>query len=378
MKRILLIAFSVACYTLTFAQTTTLFANYGGLQRRFIVHLPTGYTSGQHPPMVINMHGYGSNDGQQELYTQMDVVADANHFVVVYPNGVDSAWNVGWVGALDAGVNDVGFMSLIIDTMSQLYGIDLNRVYATGMSNGGFMSHKLACDLGNRIAAIASVAGTFSDSMNTTCNPSRKMPVMQIHGTLDPTVPYGGFAGGIGVEATINKWLGYDQCTATNDTIMLANTSTTDNTTVQRITYHTCGDSTEVVFLKVISGGHTWPGAALDIPPYGYTNHDINASQEIWNFFNRYTLQGAVGIDNIAQQEAAIKVYPNPVSSELKVEATSAIKHITLLNMLGELLQDIKLDATSTTLNVSKLTSGIYFLRIEGDKLAVTKRIVRD
>ncbi len=119
-------------------------------------------------------------------------VADTAGIVVVYPNGIDETWNV----SSTTGTDDVGFISALIDTVDYQYSIDLNRVFATGMSMGGFMSYRLACELSERIAAIASVTGLQAFYP---CNPNRPVPILQFHGTADPVVPYAG------VPATISQ-----------------------------------------------------------------------------------------------------------------------------------------------------------------------------
>ena len=253
MKHLLLIVFAVTFSSALFA-TDSLNINYGGVSRGFWVHTPPGFTAGQHLPMVFNFHGYGSFASQQELYTQMDNVADTGKFILVYPSGINNAWNVGWFGSFYTGPNDVGFTSAIIDTMIQLYGIDSTRVFACGMSDGGFMSHVLASVLNNRIAAIASVAGTLTDSAVANCHLSRKIPVMDIHGTNDPVVNYNSFSVSLNVEQTIAFWVGQDLCSATNDTTFL-NSSSIDSSSVQKIDYPACAEGAEVLFYKIINAG---------------------------------------------------------------------------------------------------------------------------
>ena len=167
---------------------------HDGLERTYYLHLPTNYVEGTPLPLVFNLHGFSSNALEQGLYSNMNPTADANDFLVCYPEGTSDGnnqfWNVGWNPTVT--VDDVGFINALIDEFDANYSIDLTRVYSCGMSNGGFMSYKLACDLGERFAAVASVTGGMSHNQSNTCNPVRKIPTMQIHGTADPTVAYEG------------------------------------------------------------------------------------------------------------------------------------------------------------------------------------------
>src|ERR1041385_5504790 len=143
--------FLICAFILGQAQGQTYSFTFDGILRSYIVHLPTGFNPGNSYPLVVNMHGYSSNASQQELYTAMDAVADTAGFIVAYPDGIASSWNSYFN---TGGVNDVSFISALIDTMILNYNSDPQRVYACGMSNGGFMTHRLACELHFRIAAF--------------------------------------------------------------------------------------------------------------------------------------------------------------------------------------------------------------------------------
>jgi polyhydroxybutyrate depolymerase len=142
--------------TLLFLFTGTIFGQnivdsflVDGVYRNYILHIPTGYSSATQHPLVLNLHGYTSNASQEQLYTQMDVTADANNFLVVYPNGISNYWN-----SFGAGANDVKFLDSLIERIKQSYNIDTKCIYSCGMSNGGFMSYTLACQLSHKIAAL--------------------------------------------------------------------------------------------------------------------------------------------------------------------------------------------------------------------------------
>ncbi|MEL6972721.1 MAG: PHB depolymerase family esterase, partial [Bacteroidota bacterium] len=137
---------------------------FDDLERTYLLYVPPSYTGDESVPLVLNFHGYTSNSGEQFFYSDFRAVADLNNFLVVHPQGTQDSegnthWNVGWGGST---VDDVGFTAALIDSLAAEYNINPERIYSTGMSNGGFMSYQLACELSDRIAAIASVTGTMN------------------------------------------------------------------------------------------------------------------------------------------------------------------------------------------------------------------------
>lgn len=348
---------------------------FQSINRSYIVHLPAGYSASNVYPLVLNYHGYTSNAAQQQVYTNMDAVADSNQFIVVYPDGVNNSWNVGFgVGAYGTGVDDVGFTSALIDTLLNDYSIDPNRIYACGMSNGGYMSYRLACELENRIAAIASVTGLMTDSTAFHCSTSRNVPVMQIHGTADPIVNYNGLLQSLGVEATMTFWFSNNGCSVPADSLNFSNINTTDNSTIERIWYSSCGNGSEVMFYKIMNGGHTWPGAIIDIPAYGNTNRDVNASADIWRFFNRFTLNGPAGIDQIFDEEKVV-VFPNPFNNQLSVSSDKMIKSIRLCDLSGKCILTVN---NMNSINTQSINPGIYILRIETNESVSFVKVLKN
>ena len=262
-----------------------------GKIRNYVVFLPTNYNGTTNLPLVIYLHSYGWTAQKGMNYTSLNQVADTNDFIVVYPSG-RSNWNSGvednpsWP---TPDINDVGFINALIDTLSINYSIDLERIYATGYSNGGFMAYKLACQLSHRIAAIASVGGVMSTNIAAECNPLRPMPVLQIHGTEDTWVSINGDTGWQSVDQTLTYWIDFNNCVKV-DTAILQDTDSTDGSTVEKISYTNCTNNSNVIYYEVINGGHTWPGAGPTGYSAGNTNQDFNASVEIWNFFKDYQL----------------------------------------------------------------------------------------
>jgi polyhydroxybutyrate depolymerase len=262
---------------------------FGGLSRTYLVHVPPGHPAG----LVVNLHGGGSNGSQQERLTNFDAIADANGFVVVYPDGVDNNWADGR-GASEPdrrGIDDVGFLVALAGKLQNEHGIDPGHVFATGMSNGGFMANRLGCDRAYVFAAVAPVAGTLGDGV--ACNPSRPVAVLEVHGTADPLVPFdggtmrgrGGTSDIVSAPAMAERWRTADGCQGAPAAETLP--SMGDGTVVHRFASTSCAAGTAVVFYQVDDGGHTWPGGPQYLPKaiIGPTTHAFSASDAIGQFF---------------------------------------------------------------------------------------------
>jgi polyhydroxybutyrate depolymerase len=285
------------------AGTTHFQLAHDGVVHDSWLHVPSGHPSAP-VPLVINLHGFLVDGPQQEAWSKMDALADEEGFAVAYATGTGSpaSWNAGDCCAFDDKTrDDVGFVSALIDEAGRRTCVDLARVYATGMSNGGFLAHRLACELGDRVAAIAPVAGVLGVDPST-CTPARAIPVLDFHGTSDPIVPYdGGMPPGLGllypgltatfrsVAATVEFWRSADGCGATSQ-------QTFSNGDATCLTYDSCRDGAEVALCTIAGGGHTWPGGDPNAVPgtiatvLGSTSTSIDASRRIWQFFKRYAL----------------------------------------------------------------------------------------
>ena len=308
MKKKLRLAFIVFLgfiSTQTFSQSTAYTFTYGGITRTYHLYLPVNFNASVSLPLVLNLHGLGSNGTQQELYTLFDNLADTARCVVVYPDGISNQWNmvIGCTGSNSpcTGVDDVGFLSALIDTLHKNYNIDLGRVYSTGMSDGAYMSFRLACELSCRIAAIAPIAGLLQEAypLYPQCNPTRKMPVIQMHGTADSTVPYTNSPPYASVASTVTRWKSMDACPANPVVTNLPDINTGDGCTITENYYGLCGDSTLLIQYTVNGGQHTWPGSN-PLASLGVTNRDINANQVMWNFFKQYSLPANLTFSGLA------------------------------------------------------------------------------
>lgn len=235
---------------------------FGGLQRSYVVHVPPGLE--QPTGLVINMHGAGMTSGAQAALTNYNAVADQHGFVVVYPEGIDLSWADGRGASIPdrQGVDDVGFLVALADRLTQDFGIDRGRVFATGMSAGAFMANRLACARPDVFAAVVSVAGTLGSAFP--CSPSLPVSVLSIHGTADNVVPFnggpmvgrGGASDIVAAPAMVQRWRELDGCPG-------APVEDSPAPGVLRFTSAGCADGTEVSFIQVDGGGHTWLDASI-------------------------------------------------------------------------------------------------------------------
>lgn len=259
--------------------------HFGGVQRTYLVHAGSPQPSG----LVINLHGAGMSGSQQAALTGYDAVADQFGFVVAYPDGIDASWADGRGASVPdrQGVDDVGFLSALIDRLSQQYRIPPGRVFVTGMSAGAFMANRLVCERADLVSAIAPVSGTLGAGIP--CAPSRPVSVLAVHGTADPVVPFdGGPMVGRGGPSTIvsapalaERWREINRCPGplVNDPAVGGE--------IQEMSATGCADNTEVVLVRINGGGHTWPAGRFSLPAdvVGPTSFAVDASGASAQFF---------------------------------------------------------------------------------------------
>ena len=271
--------------------------NIDGATRTYILYLPTDYSAVKNNSLVIALHGKGGTGLGMERLSGFESIAEKEKFIVVYPNGIDRSWNDGRnTKAHEAGINDVAFIKNLIDEIIIKYNVDKHKVYVAGMSNGAFMSMKLACELSGKITAIAAVAGTMDTASASICRPALPLSVILIQGTSDPLVPFEGGelkskAAGIILshKEAIKHWVKINNCTSSPVSISLPDAAN-DGTTITKTTYKNESNNTEVISIIVANGGHTWPGGYAYLPErwIGITSRNMNASEEIWNFFKKH------------------------------------------------------------------------------------------
>jgi polyhydroxybutyrate depolymerase len=263
-------------------------------ERSYLIHLPTGYQPGRPVSVVLNFHGGAQDAAQQRELSRLDITADEHGFVVVYPQGTPDligggrSWNAGSCCARAQRIraSDVAFTSAVLDDLEQVVSVDPRRIFATGMSNGGMLAYRLACELSTRVAAVAVVAAAL---VLSPCRPVRPVSVLHIHGTTDPIVPV---QGGVGsnpllgsfpsVAASVAVFARADGCGAQP-------TRTQTVADARMTSYAGCRDGSAVETCLISGGGHTWPGGA-PFPAGGATSTRTSASELAWQFLSDHPM----------------------------------------------------------------------------------------
>lgn len=336
-----------------FAQETQEQIQIDDLTRTFVVHLPKGYDSQQHYPVVILLHSQNQDASDMERLTRFNELADKDSIIAVYPNATRGQWNIGvrpqaetlarrggfgrhggWGGGGYPGggypgggypgggggypgggrnggeqpdasakrptpADDVAFLNQMLDQIATKYSVDTKRIYATGLGDGGFMAFRMGCDMSDRIAAIAPVGASMPKTM--ICLPSRAVPIVLIDGTEDPIVPYGGgtFKPGrfsvTSAEDSAKTWAKYDRC-AEKPTQEKVPPLQKDGKDTKVFTYSSCQSNSQVALYSVKDGGNTWPGGEQYMveKEIGKTSNAINANETIWSFLVTRKLPTAV------------------------------------------------------------------------------------
>lgn len=273
-----------------------------GLSRSYAVHVPPGLEEAASIPVVLAFHGGRSNAAGMVRFCGMNPQADAAGFIAVYPNGTGPAphllsWNAGICcndGPEDQRPpDDVYFVLSMLEDLQSRLPVDPGRIFATGMSNGGMLSYRLAAELPDRIAAIASVGGTMGTK---TCRARQPVPVLHIHGTEDHFVPFAGGRGKrspsrtefVSVPDTIDCWRSVNRCAAEPVREQLPPV-VDDGTSIRRELY-TAGEGGADVDLYIVEGGgHTWPGQKPPLLFLGKSTKNLDANAVIWDFFRRHS-----------------------------------------------------------------------------------------
>ena len=257
--------------------------------------VPDSYDENENTPIVFNLHG-GSSTAEEQLnyISDMRSLSDNEKFILVYPQASSDAngipiWNLGGVNSKATDVDDVGYISHLIDRISEFYSVDRDRIYVTGFSNGGYLSFELACKLSSKIAAFASVAGhMFIDTYND-CSPTHPTPFLSINGTEDNYDGIGEYY--LPVENSNNYWIEYNNTDLNPNVVDLEDINTSDGSTVKYYSWKNGSNGVEIDHYKVIGGEHTWPSLNSNSDK-GESNGDIDSDRIIWEFFSRFDING--------------------------------------------------------------------------------------
>ena len=379
MKKILIAilattALTTSGYSQTFISQTI---QHDGLTREYSIYVPASYDGITNFPLLFNLHGGGGTNSAWQVTSDMRPIADTADFILVYPQArpdPSDGNSFNWIPKVPGTFDDVPFFSSLIDTIASNYQIDQNKIYACGYSLGGDMTFELGCKLNNRIAAIAPVARTMQANPNSFCSPVHPTGVLTILGTDDLVSSYNGIVFGgieyyISAAETHNYWATHNNCVTTA-------TMNTVSPSVERYTWSTTSGCAYVEELKVIGGGHDWPGS--------FGNMTIDANTEIWQFVSRYDINGLIGctttsISENNGQTDNYKAFPNPFNHELTIELKSAQSNdFSLYNIIGELVTSGKLNSRVNTIDLSSLAPNVYILNIENQSIRLMKTKVHN
>ena len=250
--------------------------------RTYQLHIPRGYDPTRRTPIVVLLHGQGSYGIQQLIYSNYRALADREGFIVVAP---DTAYPLYDLWLADGGADDVGFVARLLARLKANLCIDPDRVFATGISSGAFMASHLACQIPGRIAAVVTVAGTVVDA-GENCRHSRPVPVLAFHGTADRNVPFdaqtfGRIGPDDGVVPQLRQW-------AITRNGCLGSSTVTQLAPDVSVRSWSCGPDQTAKLVRIQGGGHTWPGAVIDVPSLGFTTQSVSATAMGWRFFQRH------------------------------------------------------------------------------------------
>ena len=258
----------------------------GGLRRAYLLHVPSGYQANSSEAVVLSFHGHGSTAIEQERRSSMSLLADQQGFIAVYPQGVvDPDGRTGWATGVRGRpqVNDVLFVSDVLNHLQSVLCIDPLRIYATGFSNGAGMTNVLACTLAGRLAAFAPVSGSYP-AYPGGCHPVRPVPLLEFHGTADRIVPYNGSQSRQlpPILAWLQGWATRDGCTR-GPTVFYKQANVTG------LEWTDCQGNATVVHYRIQGEGHIWPSITFK-EPGGTAVSSLSASALIWSFFQQHPL----------------------------------------------------------------------------------------
>ena len=329
-----------------------------GVQRQYLVRTPENYES---LPVMFYLHGLGDNITRLDNEFHFQQIAENFGWMVVIPQALNEGYGTMWNAGLTASTtNDSGFLMALLDSLALQYPVNQDSIFFTGFSMGGFMSHRMAIEHGDRINAAAPVSGLITTYManHTAVAPVR---ILDIHGTTDPVVGYDGgseyfgYQLGLSVENILNYWINANGC---NNEPVIDTLPDTQNDGLRFVQYVYSGNK-ELRHLKVIGGDHSWYRNA--------NQHDIDYMEYIHDFFT-----GKNTINKVTNPTTgSMNVYPNPTNGQIKIELESP-STIELIDIQGNIILQKHYDAGIAMLDLNGIGNGIYFIKGNG----VTEKIV--
>lgn len=378
MKKIFTIVALALCTLSLSAQNVERTMEFEGTTRKYVEHIPS--TPNGSMPVLFQLHGLGDNCND---FSQLGFEALAPNWIIITPEAtvanvmgqpMGTAWAAGVGGEdvpylgtieLNEGVNDDGFILAILDSLENNFDIDTDSIFVVGFSMGGFMSNKMAVKHADRIKAIASVSGTLGHFQPF--EPTGKINTMHIHGTADETISYedASFSYsiltiqvGLGAEALVETWRNYNECGSEPIVYNFEDTKD-DGLTFEQYTYKNAVTGNKTVFIKVNGGIHTW---------YDGYNNDIDYTTEIYKFF---TGQENVPTDIESNVAENFSIYPNPATDIVNIVSQNA-SELAIYNATGKEVKRICTNEGSTSIDISDLPNGMYFIVIDGNAHKLT------
>ncbi len=379
MKKIFTIVALALCTLTLSAQHVARTMDFEGSSRKYMEYIPTSSPDGS-MPVIFLLHGLG--DDCSNFASAIGFQRVAPNWIIITPEATVAnlfgqevtAWAAGVGGEnipvintieLNAGVNDEGFILAILDSLENNFNVDTDSIFVSGFSMGGFMSNKMAVKHAGRITAIASVSGTLGHFQPF--EPTGNIKTMHIHGTSDDMISYANaeysvmgmsVPVGIGAEALVETWRNYNGC-GTEPTVYYFEDTKNDGLTFEQYTYKNEGTGNKTVFIKVNNGVHTW---------YDGSSNDIDYNTEIYKFF---TGQENVPTDIESNITENFSIYPNPATDIVNIVSQNA-SELAIYNATGKEVKRIRTNEGSTSINISDLPNGMYFIVINGNAHKLT------
>ena len=380
---------SVSCQTKSVYSSVYDSLTFKGLVRTYLLHVPPGYVNTKPTSLIIALHGGFGSALNIENQSKLSIKSDEANFIVVYPEGIKvfgvRTWNAGGCcgPAESFNIDDVGFIDALIKKLSLEYNIDQKRIYATGISNGGMMSYRLASDLANKIAAVAPVAATMV--IKTKLNPSRPVPIIHFHSFNDINVPYkGGVGSGVSghynppLDSVFNVWMNVNGCVK-RDTVK-------NDQNYLLVKWSNCNKNSEIHFYMTRDGGHSWPGGVKYLPG-DEPSRVINADDLMWEFFQAHPMpDGAsdVAEQNIPNEFQLYQNYPNPFNPETIIQYSIPKSQFATLKVYDILGREVSTLVNSeqiaghykVTFSGKSLVSGVYIYRLTANDFSSSKKLI--
>tara|TARA_B100000401_G_scaffold187215_1_gene125945 strand:+ start:2185 stop:3168 length:984 start_codon:yes stop_codon:yes gene_type:complete len=327
---------------------------------------------------MFNFHGGNGTSQEQIEISDMRNLADANNFIIVYPQAIADPTDDGslnWIFKGDSDHDDIYFIDAIISELSSQYSIDIDRIYACGYSLGGEFVYELLCRLNDKIAAGVAVARTMGQYQYENCNPEHPTAIMTILGTEDYEsnyngVIYNGITYYISADDTHQYWAYYNNTEDEPIEIELPDNNTNDGSTVTKRIWENGDSCVSVVEYRINGGEHDWPGS--------FGNMDINSDDEIWDFVSNYSINGLIEDCNLSvnnnENHNEFSYYPNPIDNYLNINNHSNYKSIVIFDMNSKFIYESDLIIGNNVFDISDLQSGIYSIMIGPKTFKILKK----